>query len=165
MGAQSAQVAFLERRLERLAQRYEDELGVDVRALPHAGAAGGLAGGLAAAGAELVSGFDLVADWTDLDELIADVDLVITGEGRLDSTSFTGKVVGGVVDLAADAGVPVMVVAGRVDAGVAEGLPVVDLVERFGEAEAMESTLECIRIAVREGAAEAISSWSRSNPR
>ena len=61
-GATPAQVELLRRRLERLAQVYLDEHGVDVLALEGAGAAGGLAGGLAAVGAELVSGFDLVAD-------------------------------------------------------------------------------------------------------
>src|SRR5690606_17500378 len=53
-GASPAQVALLRRRLERLAQVYLDEHGVDVTELAGAGAAGGLAGGLAAAGARLV---------------------------------------------------------------------------------------------------------------
>ena len=61
-GATPAQVELLRRRLQRLAQVYLDEHGVDVLALPGAGAAGGLAGGLAAAGATLIEGFDLVAD-------------------------------------------------------------------------------------------------------
>src|SRR5205807_2103153 len=56
-GATPAQVALLTNRLERLAQVYERDHGVDVRSLPGAGAAGGLAGGLAAVGASLVPGF------------------------------------------------------------------------------------------------------------
>src|SRR5205085_8135008 len=67
-GASPAQVELLRRRLERLAQVYLEEHGVDVRALEGSGAAGGLAGGLAAVGASLESGFDLVADTLDLDE-------------------------------------------------------------------------------------------------
>src|SRR5690606_30445901 len=80
-GASPAQVKLLRRRLERLAQVYLEEHSVDVTALPGAGAAGGLAGGLAAAGASLVSGFDLVADELDLDEQTEGADLVLTAEG------------------------------------------------------------------------------------
>jgi glycerate kinase len=61
-GADPAAVAALERRLERLADRYRRELGVDVRDVPGAGAAGGLAGGIAALGGRLVPGAALVAD-------------------------------------------------------------------------------------------------------
>src|SRR5213078_972158 len=67
-GATPAQVALLRRRLERLAQVYERDHGVDVRNLAGAGAAGGLAGGLAALGARLVPGFDVVADALGLAE-------------------------------------------------------------------------------------------------
>ena len=99
-GASAAQVELLRRRLERLADVYLADHGVDVRALEGAGAAGGLAGGLAAAGARLVGGFDAVADELDLPDLIEGADLVVTGEGFLDEQSFEGKVVGGVADLA-----------------------------------------------------------------
>ena len=92
------------RRLERLAQVYEDDYGVDVRALDGAGAAGGLAGGLAALGGELVPGFDVVADELDLAERIEAADLVVTGEGFVDEQSFEGKVVGGVAELAERSG-------------------------------------------------------------
>src|SRR5205823_1257039 len=82
-GATAAQVALLRRRLERLAQVYEERFGVDVRDVPGAGAAGGLAGGLAAIGARLMPGFDLVADTVGLADRLDGVDLVITGEGFL----------------------------------------------------------------------------------
>ena len=55
--------------------------------------AGGLAGGLAALGATLVPGFDVVADALSLAERVDDVDLVVTGEGFLDAQSFAGKAV------------------------------------------------------------------------
>ena len=113
-GASPAQVELLTRRLARLAQVYERESDVDVTTLVGGGAAGGLAGGLATVGAELVSGFELVAEEVRLDELMEGVDLVVTGEGFLDQESFTGKVVGGVTDLAAEVGVPVLAVVGEV---------------------------------------------------
>ena len=95
-----------------LAQVYEERFGVDVRDLEGSGAAGGLAGGLAALGATLSSGFELVADRIELFERMEQADLVITGEGLLDEESFHGKAVGGVVSLAREVGVPVVILAG-----------------------------------------------------
>ncbi|MGH9281905.1 MAG: glycerate kinase, partial [Acidimicrobiales bacterium] len=141
-GATPAQVALLRRRLERLAQLYQDDYGVDVRDLPGSGAAGGLAGGLAALGAELVPGFDVVAESVHLAERLAAADLVVTGEGFLDEHSFAGKAVGGVVDLAAAAGVPVLVVVG--EAFDASPVPTVSLVDRFGRERAVNATLDAV---------------------
>ena len=108
--------------------------GVDVRDARGRGAAGGLAGGLAAMGAELVAGFELVADELDLDGRIEGADLVVTGEGFLDEQCFEGKVVGGVAELAAEAGVPVRRHRrARCSTAPTERIAVVSLVERFGE--------------------------------
>jgi glycerate kinase len=151
-GATPSQVELLRRRLERLAQVYAQEYGVDVRELPGSGAAGGLAGGLACAGAKLVSGFDLVADELDLADTIEGADLVVTAEGFLDDQSFDGKVVGGVHELASAEGVPVLAVVGEVLDGVhlPDGLTVVSLVERYGDERARSDTLRCIREVVAE---------------
>lgn len=149
-GATPAQVELLRRRLERLAQVYEQAYGVDVRALPGSGAAGGLAGGLAAVGARLVPGFDLVAEELDLAARLEGADLVVTGEGFLDEQSFAGKAVGGVADLAGSLGVATLVVAGEVLDGVVvpPGVTVVSLVECFGRDRALHETLGCIEDAV-----------------
>jgi glycerate kinase len=149
-GASPAQVELLRRRLERLAQIYLEERGVDVTTLEGAGAAGGLAGGLAALGARLEPGFDLVADTVDLDERLEGCDLVVTGEGYLDEQSFDGKVVGGVVALAAELGVPVLVVAGEVIEDLPPGLDAVSLTERFGGERSRLDTLACIEEVVAE---------------
>jgi len=159
-GATPAQVALLRRRLERLAEVYVRDYGVDVRPRPGSGAAGGLAGGLAAAGALLVPGFDLVAETLDLAERIAAVDLVVTGEGHLDAESFAGKVVGGVIRLATEASVPVLVVVGGVEPDelppdLPPGVTVVSLVERFGMEEAMWDPLGCVDVVVSEALATA----------
>ena len=147
-GASPAEVEFLRRRLERLAQVYDEEYGVAVGDLPRAGAAGGLAGGLAAIGASLVDGVDLVADELALDELVDGVDLVVSGEGYLDASSFEGKVVGGVAAHATALAVPLFVVAGRVDPEVAARVDAVSLVESFGEERALYDTLGCVAEAV-----------------
>ena len=114
-GATAAQVALLTRRLERLAEVYRQRTGTDVTVLAHAGAAGGLAGGLAAVGARLEPGFDVVARAAGFDAALDGVDLVVTGEGRFDRTSLDGKVSGGVLEWAASEGVRHRaVVAGQV---------------------------------------------------
>lgn len=148
-GATPAQVELLRRRLERLAQVYLEEHGVDVLALEGAGAAGGLGGGLAAAGARLVSGFDLVADELRLDEHLEGAALVITAEGFLDALSFEGKVVGGVAALAQALGVPAVAIAGQVFDDAGERIEAVSLVDRFGEARARSATIECIEEVTR----------------
>ena len=88
-----------------------------MRELDGSGAAGGLAGGLAAIGARLEPGFDVVAGAAGLDAALDGADLVLTGEGKADATSFTGKVVGGVLEWAGDVGVPHRgVIAGQITA-------------------------------------------------
>jgi glycerate kinase len=83
-------------------------------AKPGTGAAGGIAFGLmAAAGARLLPGFDLVASWLDLDARMAAADIVITGEGRFDDSSLSGKGPGAVVRQALALGKPVHVFAGQ----------------------------------------------------
>lgn len=149
-GATPAQVALLRRRLERLAQVYEEQYGVDVRSLPGSGAAGGLAGGLAALGATLVPGFEVVAESVGLADRLEHADLVVTGEGFLDEHSLDGKVVGGVAALAAEADVPLLVVVGQAYDEVASGIDglVVSLLEWFGEERAMGDTAGCIEEVV-----------------
>ena len=145
-GASPSQVALLRRRLERLAQVYKMESGVDVTEVEGAGAAGGLAGGLLTVGAKLVSGFDFVADEVGLDEVIEGADLVITGEGFLDEESFDGKVVGGVAALCEELDVPCLAIVGEVIEPLPtfpSGFSVVSLVERFGIDRSMEDPLDC----------------------
>ncbi len=87
---------------------------------PGAGAAGGLGYALALLGAQRRPGIDIVAQATGFDERLTEADLVITGEGSLDPQTFTGKVVAGVAQRCAAAGVPCVAVAGRLDVGSRE---------------------------------------------
>ena len=155
-GATPEQVELLSRRLAELAARY----GAGVSSLPGSGAAGGLAGGLASLGAELVPGFALVAAHTGLEPALDDVELVLTGEGRLDSTSFDGKVVGGVLDACARRGIPAIVIAGAVEPGLTVPAPTYSLVERFGQERAYAEAEACLT----ELAAEATGRPTRSGP-
>ncbi len=146
-GASSAQVNFLTTRLERLVQMYQETYGVNVAALSGAGAAGGLAGGLAALGAKLVPGFDLVAEEVLLDELLIGVDFIITGEGFMDSESFAGKVVGSMSELANENKIRIAAICGEVHPGVRDRISAISLVELFGRESAMQQPLHCIEQA------------------
>ncbi|MDP7065996.1 MAG: glycerate kinase [Acidimicrobiales bacterium] len=145
-GATSAQIELLERRLSRLADLYMEQYGVDVVNMQRSGAAGGLAGGLAAVGAQLVNGFDLVAEEVELEDAVANADLVITGEGHLDNESFNGKVVGSVASIAERYAVPIVAVVGARDSDLRlpSPLSVISLVESFGSEMAQQETLSCL---------------------
>ena len=107
-GADPAMVVRLDDGLINLDEVFRSAFGRSFAALPGAGAAGGLgAGAMAFLGAEMRPGFQLMADLIGLEAEIAAADLVITGEGRLDSQSFQGKVAGEVLDLAERYGKPV----------------------------------------------------------
>ena len=151
-GASPPQVELLTRRLRTLTEMYERAFGVDVAAIPGAGAAGGLAGGLAARGASLVDGFEVVADEIGLRERISDADVAVTGEGRYDATSLEGKVVGGVAELAAQSGTRVLAVAGSCDRSVSvpESVELVDLTGRFGSQRAHADPCGCVREALED---------------
>lgn len=138
-GASAAQVRLLTRRLERLQQVYLEQYDVDLSTVAGGGAAGGLAGGLVAAGARLQSGFELLAERAGLDDLLDGAALCVTGEGRLDSGSFTGKVVGGVHKWATEMEVPVVAVVGVVadDLEHPDDLEVRSLVEIYGRERAL----------------------------
>lgn len=154
-GADPDQVRVLEQRLEGLADRYERDYGIDVRAVPGAGAAGGLGAAVVVLGGTLRSGYEVVAELVGLSELLATSQAVVTGEGSLDATSFMGKVVGSVLRDASSLGVPALVVAGQVTDEAAEaarlsGARVVSLTERFGKRRSMNETASCIREVVEE---------------
>ena len=146
-GASPAQVQFLTTRLEKLVQVYQQNYGVDVSEISGAGAAGGLAGGLAALGAQLVPGFDLVAEEVELDVLLSDIDMVITGEGFMDSESFAGKVVGSMAELASERKIQIAAICGEIHPDVRSHINSVSLVETFGLDEAFARPLHCIEHA------------------
>jgi glycerate kinase len=154
-GATAAQTRLLTARLERLVDVYRSEHGADVADVAGGGAAGGLAGGLVAAGARLESGAALIADAVDLYDKIESADLVVTGEGRVDATSFDGKVVGAVIELAAAAECDVLVIGGRIDDDARQrlddlGVAWLDLVAAHGETTAMTATADAVTVSISD---------------
>ena len=117
-GATAEQVERLDVNLAHLARIIHRDLGVDIRDIPGAGAAGGLGAGLIAfAGATLRPGIDLVLEAIRLRDQLAGADLCITGEGCLDASTAAGKTVVGVARLARSLGVPTIVLAGTIGPG------------------------------------------------
>src|SRR6059058_1807505 len=115
-GATPEMVMELDAALKRFAQIIRRDLGVDVEQLPGAGAAGGLGAGLVAfIGARLRPGAEMVMEALRLDDRLAGSQLVITGEGRLDSqTARFGKGPAAVARHARKAGIPVVALAGGI---------------------------------------------------
>jgi glycerate kinase len=119
-GATPAQVVELDARLTKWADRLEAATGRRERDTPGAGAAGGVGFGLLAIQDRLRSfglrpGIDLVMEAADFEAKLATADLVITGEGRIDSQTAFGKTALGVARRAAAAGVPCIGVGGGVE--------------------------------------------------
>ena len=83
--------------------------------LPGAGAAGGLGAALASLGADLVSGAEFVLETLGFRERAAGADVVVTGEGAVDRTTFTGKAPGEVARVCRELGVRCVLFGGRVE--------------------------------------------------
>lgn len=139
-GADSETVRLLDDGLRHAADCMERDLGVDVRALQGGGAAGGLGAGLYAfCGAQLQSGIETVLDTVRFNDLLNGADLVISGEGKLDSQSLGGKVVIGIASRCKEHGVPLLAVVGGAqrnlpevfDTGVTAVFPIGRLPEDF----------------------------------
>ena len=117
-GADLGMIELLDRGLQHASTVVERGVGVHIADLEGAGAAGGMGAGMVAFfGATLHRGIDVVLDTVGFDKLLYDADLVITGEGCLDSQSLEGKVVVGVARRACTRSVPVIAVVGDIRDG------------------------------------------------
>lgn len=115
-GADKDMEEILEDGMTSFCQLTEKTTGINMAEIPGSGAAGGLGGAFAAyLGAKLESGIKVVLDTLGFDSIIKDADLIITGEGRLDSQTGKGKVITGITDAAGRNGIPVIAVTGRTD--------------------------------------------------
>lgn len=115
-GASRDDVARLDAALAQTADAMEEELGRDLREEPGAGAAGGAGFALLAIGAKIRAGVEIVADLCGLLKALDGADLCVTGEGAIDAQTLHGKTIAGVGRYASRAGVPVVALAGAIDA-------------------------------------------------
>lgn len=118
-GASPEDVEFLDRCLKHFADIVEKETGLHLHDLPGAGAAGGIGGAfLAFFPSNMKRGIDVVIEYTRLNEWIEGTDLVITGEGKVDFQTASGKTPMGVAQLASSKNVPTIILAGSVGQGI-----------------------------------------------
>ena len=115
-GATPDMVAQLEAGMQNLHSVISRDFGIGLNTVKGSGAAGGLGGAFKGfLNASLYKGIDMVLDTIGFDGFIKDADLVITGEGRIDSQTGKGKVISGIVSRAKAHGIPVIAIAGMVD--------------------------------------------------
>ncbi len=115
-GASKEDIVFLDDGLKHFAKVLLHEFGVDVQQIPGSGAAGGVGGGAVVfLNAILSSGIDLIKGIADFDSAIEGANWIITGEGKLDSQTFLGKTISGVVASAKKQRIPVAAFCGAID--------------------------------------------------
>ncbi len=108
-GASHEQIESLDKSLLKLAQVVKKQLNIDILDVPGAGAGGGLGAGLIAfCGATLKPGFEIISEAVGLRGLLNGADMVLTGEGRIDSQTLLGKGLAGVANLSKSSGVNVV---------------------------------------------------------
>ncbi|WP_422106282.1 glycerate kinase [Winogradskyella sp.] len=115
-GASEDEVIQLDMGLKHFAEQLKVKLDKDIAHVEGAGAAGGMgAGTMAFLDAQLQSGTQTMMQLTQFEEALHNVDLIITGEGKLDAQTLSGKVVQGVANEARRKSIPVVAIAGSVD--------------------------------------------------
>ena len=153
-GADAAMVELLERNLSHCFTVIHEQLGKDLRNVRGGGAAGAFAAGLMAfLSCEIVPGIDLILEHSQFLDQLEDSDLVITGEGQMDSQTIDGKGPVGVARLAREYGVPTIALVGGLDiddstlheAGIQAAFSIVDKPMRL--ADALENARDLLRRA------------------
>lgn len=114
-GADPDMVVYLDKQLRAISEIVKRDLSIDVSSLPGAGAAGGMGGGMAAfLGSRLQMGIETVLDTVQFDSLLDGADMVLTGEGKIDSQSLRGKVVIGIAKRTKPKKVPLVAIVGDI---------------------------------------------------
>lgn len=156
-GADQPMAELLDRELRSFAAVIQKALGVEVAYMKGAGAAGGMgAGVIAFLNGQLKQGIHTVLDLVEFENLLEGCDAVFTGEGRLDSQSFSGKVVLGIARRAKPYNIPVIAVVGIMDENMSrifhEGVTEVYETGRGRDtfAEIKENCLEDLRLALEK---------------
>jgi len=117
-GADPVMANLLDGNLAQLAKVILKDLSLDVKNIPGAGAAGGLGAGLMVfCNAKLSKGIDIVLDFIKIEDKIKEVDIVVTGEGRVDGQTIYGKVPVGIAKRAKKYNKPVFAIAGYIGKG------------------------------------------------
>ena len=157
-GATPSDIDHLDIGLRNFARVAEQQMGIDLN-FPGAGAGGGLGGGAKIFfNIEFRSGIEFIINFIGLEELVKGSDLVITGEGKMDEQTLSGKVVKGVADLSFSHKKPLIVIVGKNELpraktdllGISKVISLVD--SDTSEKESLQNTFMLIKKRVREQA-------------
>ncbi|MCP4976013.1 MAG: glycerate kinase [Maribacter sp.] len=120
-GASKEEIEHLDNGLRNFAEVILDKFGVDLQKIKGSGAAGGIGGGaIVFLEGGLTSGIDLIKELANFDTIIEDTDWIITGEGKLDEQTLSGKTIAGVVSSASQKNIPVAALCGSVNISTRE---------------------------------------------
>jgi glycerate kinase len=118
-GGNKGDLIRLDQNLLKYASLIKKTLNIEINTVKGAGAAGGMGAALLAFfDAELVSGIDLVLQTLQLEKHIKNSDYVITGEGKIDKQTLSGKTITGLAKIAKKHGVPVIAITGKIGKNV-----------------------------------------------
>lgn len=120
-GASKEDITILDEGLRNFAAIISTQFKVDLQKEDGAGAAGGMgAGALVFLGAQLTSGIDLIKELSNFETVIEGADWIVTGEGKLDEQTLSGKTIAGVVSSAETKNIPVAALCGSVNISIAQ---------------------------------------------
>lgn len=117
-GADEGLIKELDKGLRNLSEVFERQFGSNYSKIPGSGAAGGTGFGLKAfLGAEFLSGVDFILELSGVTKVLdtQKFDFIVTGEGRIDKQTLSGKLIQGVMELASKYTIPVLAVCGKLD--------------------------------------------------
>lgn len=164
-GANQEQIALLDQGLKNVGAILKKELGIAVEDLAGAGAAGGVgAGAVAFLRAKILPGVQTFMEITDFKSKLAQADLLITGEGKLDTQTLQGKVVHGLLQAAHEYRVPSMVVCGvnTLTPGQTASLGLVALGEVMEHCTSQEQAMRQAGAVVEQLAFEMMQRWEET---
>jgi glycerate kinase len=160
-GADSHTVALLDQGLAHYQKVLEQALAINVN-FPGAGAGGGLPATVKALTEVLVRpGMEFIIEFTSLEKMVAEADAVVTGEGKIDEQTLSGKVVKGVASLASRHKKPVIAIAGKslLDDSSIQSMGITRLMMLTGPTTTEKESMENAYAILRERASELARSW------
>lgn len=167
-GATRDDVGILDKALRHYADVLRRSMGIDVLSLRGGGAAGGLGVGMTVfCRAELSRGIDLVLDAIGFDDHLRKADVVLTGEGRIDSQLKFGKAMAGILERAARTSIPVLGITGFIEGSreqyCGRGL-FTDLDSLTAEHVSIEEAMKNAYRLVRHRTSDVLNRWLFKNP-
>jgi len=141
-GASPSQVKLLDEGLKNLVAKLNENDYKNISDIPGSGAAGGVGGGsIAFLDAKLVSGIDKIIEVVQLEKLINNCDLIITGEGKLDSQTNKGKVISGICKIAKKYQKPVIAVCGYEEKNISNKLGIKKVFAIYDKANSLKDSI------------------------